>query len=112
MKMVTAIIKPSKLPAVKEALSDKEIFRLTVSEVQGYGQQKGIVEVYRGQEFEVNLISKVKIEIAVNDEFVQPCIDAISSAAKTGEIGDGKIFVMPLENVVRIRTGDQGGQAI
>ncbi len=115
MKYIVAIVQPSRLEAVKEALSKEEVFRLTVSDVQGLGRQKGHTEVYRGHEYEVNLIRKVKIEIAVNDEFVEPTINAIIAAGKSGpegKIGDGKIFVMPLEDVTRIRTGERGSEAI
>ena len=115
MRYIVAIVQPARLEAVKEALSKVEVFRLTVSDVQGIGRQKGHTEVYRGHEYQVNLIRKVKLEIAVNDEFVQPTVDAIVSAARSGEegkIGDGKIFMLPLEDVVRIRTGERGGDAI
>ncbi|MDA0839644.1 MAG: P-II family nitrogen regulator [Planctomycetota bacterium] len=115
MKLIVAIIQPSKLEAVKDALSEVEVFRLTVSDVQGFGRQKGHTEVYRGHEYTVNLLRKVKLEIAVNDDFVEPTIEAIAKAGKTGEegrIGDGKIFVLPLDEVVRIRTGERGAEAI
>jgi nitrogen regulatory protein P-II 1 len=115
MKLIVAIIQPSKLEAVKDALSEVEVFRLTVSDVQGFGRQKGHTEVYRGHEYTVNLLRKVKLEIAVNEDFVEPTIEAIAKAGKTGEegrIGDGKIFVLPLDEVVRIRTGERGGEAI
>lgn len=114
MKLVVAIIQPQKLEQVKQALTENEIHRLTVIDVQGYGQQKGRTEVYRGHEYHVNLLRKVRLEIAVNDEYVKPTVDAILKAAKTGEgkIGDGKIFVMPLDNVIRIRTGEEGKNAI
>lgn len=115
MKYIVAIIQPSRLEAVKEALSKVEVFRLTVSDVQGLGRQKGHTEVYRGHEYQVNLLRKVKLEIAVNEEFVQPTVDAIISGGRTGEegkIGDGKIFILPLEEVVRIRTGERGSEAI
>ena len=115
MKLIVAIIQPSKLEAIKDALSEVEVFRLTVSDVQGFGRQKGHTEVYRGHEYTVNLLRKVKLEIAVNEEFVEPTVNAIVKAGKTGEdgrIGDGKIFVLPLEEVVRIRTGERGGEAI
>ena len=115
MRLIVAIVQPSRLEAVKEALSKVEVFRLTVSDVQGLGRQKGHTEVYRGHEYQVNLIRKVKLEIAVNDEFVQPTIDAIVGAARSGDegkIGDGKIFVLPLEDVIRIRTGERGSDAI
>lgn len=115
MKLIVAVIQPSKLEAVKDALSEVEVFRLTVSDVQGFGRQKGHTEVYRGHEYTVNLLRKVKLEIAVNEEFIEPTVNAIVKAGKTGEdgrIGDGKIFVLPLEEVVRIRTGERGGEAI
>ncbi|MCB1189416.1 MAG: transcriptional regulator [Leptospiraceae bacterium] len=114
MKLIVAIIRPEKLEEVKSELTKNEIFRLTVSDVQGYGQQKGKTEVFRGHEYQVNLLRKVKLEIAVNDEFVKPTIDAILAGAKTGDgkIGDGKIFIMPLEECIRIRTGERGKTAI
>jgi len=115
MKYIIAIVQPSRLEAVKEALSKVEVFRLTVSDVQGLGRQKGHTEIYRGHEYQVNLIRKVKLEIAVNEEFVEPTIAAIIRGSRTGEegkIGDGKIFVLPLEDVIRIRTGERGGEAI
>lgn len=114
MKLIIAIIQPNKLEAVKAELSKNEIYRLTVSDVQGYGQQKGKTTIYRGHEYKVNLLPKVRLEIAVNDEFVKPTVDAILSAARTGEgqIGDGKIFILPIEDVIRIRTGERGSQAI
>jgi len=115
VKYIIAIVQPSRLEAVKDALSKVEVFRLTVSDVQGLGRQKGHTEVYRGHEYQVNLIRKVKLEIAVNEDFVEPTIDAILKGAKTGEegkIGDGKIFVLPLDEVIRIRTGERGSEAI
>lgn len=114
MKLIIAIIKPQKLEDVKAELTKNEINRLTVSDVQGYGQQKGQTEVFRGHEFQVNLLRKVKLEIAVNDEFVQPTIDAILKGARTGEgaIGDGKIMILPMEEIIRIRTGEHGSPAI
>ncbi len=114
MKLVVAIIQPHKLEEVKNELTKNEIYRLTVSDVQGYGQQKGKTEVFRGHEYTVNLLRKVRLEIAVNDEFVKPTIDAILRAAKTGDgkIGDGKIFVLPVEEVIRIRNGERGKAAI
>jgi nitrogen regulatory protein P-II 1 len=115
MKYIVAIIQPSRLEAVKEALSKVAVFRLTVSDVQGLGRQKGHTEIYRGHEYEVNLIRKVKLEIAVNEEFVEPTIEAIIRGARTeeeGKIGDGKIFILPLDDVIRIRTGERGGEAI
>jgi len=115
MKYIVAIVQPSRLEAVKESLSKVEVFRLTVGDVQGLGRQKGHTEVYRGHEYQVNLIRKVKLEIVVNDEFVEPTIEAIIKGGRTGDegkIGDGKIFVMPLDDVVRIRTGERGSEAI
>ena len=115
MKYIIAIVQPSRLEAVKEALSKVEVFRLTVSDVQGIGRQKGHTEVYRGHEYQVNLIRKVKLEIAVNEEFVEPTIEAIIRGARSGpegKIGDGKIFILPLDDVIRIRTGERGGEAI
>ena len=115
MKYIIAIVQPARLEAVKNALSGVEVFRLTVSDAQGLGRQKGHTEVYRGQEYQVNLVQKVRLEIAVNDEFVEPTIEAIVRGGRTGEegkIGDGKIFVMPLEDCVRIRTGERGSEAI
>ncbi len=115
MKYIIAVVQPSRLEAVKDALSNVEVFRLTVSDAQGLGRQKGHTEVYRGHEYQVNLVQKVKLEIAVNDEFVEPTIEAIVRGGRTGEegkIGDGKIFVLPLEDCVRIRTGERGGEAI
>lgn len=112
MKMVVAIIRPEKLNDVKEALFKAEIHKMTVSHVRGCGQQKGYTEEYRGHISNINLLPKVRIEIAVNDEFVKPTVDTIMKAAKTGNIGDGKIFVTPLENVYRIRTGEEGKDAI
>ncbi len=115
MKLILAIIQPSKLDAVKAALNKVEVFRLTVVDVQGFGRQKGQSEVYRGHEFTVNMLRKVQLQIAVNEDFVEPTVNAIIEAARTGEegrIGDGKIFILPLEDVVRIRTGERGPEAI
>jgi nitrogen regulatory protein P-II 1 len=115
MKLVIAIIQPNKLEAVKTALADVEVFRLTVMDVQGFGRQRGHTEVYRGHELSVNLLRKVQLMIGVNDEFLQPTIDAIiqgSRTGTTGEVGDGKVFVLPLEDCIRIRTGERGGEAI
>ncbi len=115
MKYIIAIVQPSRLELVKEALSKVEVFRLTVSDAKGLGRQKGHTEVYRGHEYEVSLVNKVKMEIAVNDAFVESTIDAIVKGGRTapdGKIGDGKIFVLPLEEVVRIRTGERGSEAI
>jgi nitrogen regulatory protein P-II 1 len=115
MKLVIAIIQPNKLEAVKTALAEVEVFRLTVMDVQGFGRQRGHTEVYRGHELSVNLLRKVQLMIGVNDEFLQPTIDAIIKGSRTGaagEVGDGKIFVLPLEDCIRIRTGERGGEAI
>ena len=112
---VLAIIQPQKLEAVKEALSKVAVFRLTIVDVQGFGRQKGHSEVYRGHELTVNLLRKVQLQIAVNEQFVEPTINAIikgGRTGKTGEIGDGKIFVLPLEDCIRIRTGERGSEAI
>lgn len=112
MKMIIAIIQPEKLEEVKEALFHADICKMTVSRVKGCGQQGGFTEHYRGQIRSVNLLEKVKLEIAVNHEFVKPTVKAIIKAAKSGNIGDGKIFVMPLEECIRIRTEDEGDEAI
>lgn len=115
MKLVIAIIQPSRLEAVKEALTEVEVFRLTVMDCQGFGRQKGMTEVYRGHEFTVNLLRKVQLQIAVNEDFVEPTIDAIVKGARSGdkgEIGDGKIFVVPMDDCIRIRTGERGPEAI
>lgn len=115
MKLIIAVIQPNRLEAVKQALADVEVFRLTVMDVQGFGRQKGQSELYRGHEVNVNLVRKVQLMIAVNDNFLQPTIDAIIKGGRTGtsgELGDGKIFVLPLEDCIRIRTGERGGEAI
>ena len=112
MKLIKAIIRPSKLDDVKEALSEKNIEGMTVSEVRGFGRQKGKKEIYRGSEYTVDLLPKIMLEIVSPDELVPDTIQAISNAAKTGKIGDGKIFVLPLDEAVRIRTGEQGQGAI
>ena len=114
MKYVIAVIRPERLDSVKRELQKVEVNRLTVSSASGYGDQKGYLEIYRALELEVNLLEKIKLEIAVNDDFLKPTIDAILQGAKTneGKIGDGKIFVLPLENVIRIRTGETGSEAI
>lgn len=112
MKTVTAIIKPFKLDDVRAALSDLGINGLTVSEVKGFGRQKGHTELYRGAEYQVEYIPKVKLEIAAEDDMVDQIIEAIIGAANTGKIGDGKIFVSDLENVIRIRTGESGPTAL
>jgi nitrogen regulatory protein P-II 1 len=112
MKMVVAIIQPYKLEDVKEALYAADVNLLTVSEVLGHGRQGGAAEVYRGNKETGNLLRKIRLEIAVNEAFVEPTIEAIQSAARTGEVGDGKIFIYDLHEVVRIRTGERGGEAI
>ena len=112
MKLIKAIIRPSKLDDVKEALSEKNIEGMTVSEVRGFGRQKGKKEIYRGSEYTVDLLPKIMLEIVSPDELVPDTIQAISNAAKTGKIGDGKIFVLPLDEAIRIRTGEQGQGAI
>ena len=115
MKYIIAIIQPTRLEAVKSALSNIEVFRLTISDVQGIGRQKGHTETYRGHEYQINFVRKVKLEIAVDDKFVEPTIKAISLAARSGaegKIGDGKIFMLPLEDVMRISTGERGTEAI
>ena len=112
MKLVTAIIKPFKLEEVREALSQLGVQGITVTEVKGFGRQKGHTELYRGAEYVVDFLPKVKIEAAIADELVDRAIEAIEGAARTGKIGDGKIFVSALEQVVRIRTGETGQEAL
>ena len=112
MKLVAAIIKPFKLDDVREALSDIGVTGITVIEVKGFGRQKGHTELYRGAEYVVDFLPKVKLEIAINDDLAEQVIEAISKAANTGKIGDGKIFMYPLEQAVRIRTGETGPDAL
>ena len=112
MKMITAIIKPSRLDAVLDAVTEAGASGLTVTEVRGYGRQRGKTEVYRGAEYEVKLLPKVKLEIAAPSDIVEAVIDAIQASANTGKIGDGKIFVIDLERALRIRTGEQDAAAI
>ncbi len=112
MKRITAIIKPFKLEDVREALSKVGVNGMTVIEVKGFGRQKGHTELYRGAEYVVDFLPKVKLEIAVRDEAVDECIEAILAAAQTGKIGDGKIFIEDLERVIRIRTGEEGPEAL
>ncbi|GLS82363.1 P-II family nitrogen regulator [Paraferrimonas haliotis] len=112
MKLVTAIIKPFKLDDVREAISEIGVDGLTVSEVKGFGRQKGHTELYRGAEYQVDFLPKVKLEIAVHTESVERVIEAITNAAKTGKIGDGKIFVSELSQIIRIRTGEMDVEAI
>ncbi|KXU36453.1 transcriptional regulator [Ventosimonas gracilis] len=112
MKLVTAIIKPFKLDAVREALSEIGVQGITVTEVKGFGRQKGHTELYRGAEYVVDFLPKVKIDVAIDDSQLDRAIEAISNAANTGKIGDGKIFVTALEQAIRIRTGETGANAI
>ncbi|RJQ24035.1 MAG: P-II family nitrogen regulator [Nitrospiraceae bacterium] len=112
MKMIAAVIKPFKLDDVKKALADAGVHGMTVTEVKGFGRQKGHVELYRGTTYEVNFLPKIKIEVAVPDEKIEEIIKAISETARTGEIGDGKIFIYSLDDVLRIRTGERGKEAI
>ena len=115
MKLIVAIIQPSRLEAVKRALTQVEVFRLTLMDVQGFGRQKGHTETFRGHDLAVNLLRKVRLEIAVNDAFVEPTIQAITEGGRTGdagEIGDGKIFILPMDDCIRIRTGERGSEAI
>ena len=112
MKLVSAIIKPFQLDDVREALSEIGVQGITVTEVKGFGRQKGHTELYRGAEYVVDFLPKVKLEVAINDDLIEQVIEAISKAANTGKIGDGKIFVYPLEQAVRIRTGETGPDAL
>ena len=112
MKKIEAVIKPFKLDDVREALSEAGVTGLTVTEVKGFGRQKGHTELYRGAEYVIDFLPKVKIEVIVPDNEVDRCVEAIVTAARTGKIGDGKIFVYPAEQVVRIRTGERGEEAI
>jgi len=112
MKVVKAVIKPFKLEEVKDALSEIGVEGMTVSEVKGFGRQKGHTEIYRGSEYTVDFLPKVKIEIGVADDLTDKVVDAIVGAAQTGKIGDGKIFILPMEECVRIRTGEKGDEAL
>lgn len=112
MKLITAYIQPERLNDVKQCLYAAEVFKISVTNAMGCGQQRGYHETYRGVDIEVNLLKKVRIEIAVNEKFVQPTVDAIIKGARTGKIGDGKIFITSLERCIRIRTGEEGGDAI
>jgi nitrogen regulatory protein PII len=112
MKMLTAIIKPFKLDTVREALADIGVQGMTVSEVRGFGRQKGHTELYRGAEYTVDLLPKIKLEVALPEDMVERAIEAIQKAAKTGQIGDGKIFITALEQTIRIRTGESGDGAV
>jgi len=112
MKLVAAIIKPFKLDDVREALSEIGVTGITVVEVKGFGRQKGHTELYRGAEYVVDFLPKIKVEVAIDDEQLDSVIEAVSNAAKTGKIGDGKVFVYPLEQAIRIRTGESGSEAL
>ena len=112
MKLVTAVIKPFVLEEVKSALEQIGVLGMTVSEVQGYGRQKGHTEVYRGAEYSVDFVPKVRIEVAVDDELAEKVVDAVVGAARTGKIGDGKVWVTPVETVIRVRTGERGADAL
>jgi nitrogen regulatory protein PII len=112
MKKIEAIIKPFKLEDVKEALASIGVEGMTVTEVKGFGRQKGHTEIYRGSEYTVDFLPKIKLEVVLADNLVAPAVEAIIKSAKTGKIGDGKVFVSPVENVVRIRTGETGEQAV
>lgn len=112
MKLIKAIVKPFKLEEVKDALAEIGVEGMTVSEVKGFGRQKGHTEIYRGSEYTVDFLPKSMIEIAVSDELADKVIDKIVDAAKTGKIGDGKVFVLPIEEAIRIRTGDRGDEAV
>ena len=112
MKLIVAIIKPFKLDEVKDALNEIGIVGITVSEVQGFGRQKGHTELYRGAEYIVDFIPKIKLEIVIADDLVSKVVETIVTTAKTGRIGDGKIFVIPMEEAVRIRTGERGNEAV
>ncbi|MDI5932569.1 P-II family nitrogen regulator [Halomonas kalidii] len=112
MKLITAIIKPFKLDDVREALADNGVQGITVTEVKGFGRQKGHTELYRGAEYVVDFLPKVKVEVAVDDTRLEGVLEAICNAANSGKIGDGKVFVTPLEDVIRIRTGERGADAV
>lgn len=112
MKLITAVIKPFRLDDVRNALSEVGVQGMTVTEVKGFGRQKGHTELYRGAEYVVDFLPKVKLEMAVSDDMVDSAVEAISKAAQTGKIGDGKIFIQPLEEVIRIRTGETGSDAV
>jgi nitrogen regulatory protein P-II 1 len=112
MKLVTAIVKPFALEDIKSAVENAGVIGLTVSEVQGYGRQKGHTEVYRGAEYQVDFIPRIKVEVLVNEESVDRVVEGIVNAARTGKIGDGKVWVAPIETVVRVRTGERGADAI
>lgn len=115
MKLILAVIQPGSLEAVKQALAEVQVFRLTIVDVYGFGRQKGHSEVYRGQELTTQLLRKIQLQIAVNEDFVEPTVNAIMRAGRTlpaGRIGDGKIFILPLDDCIRIRTGERGTEAV
>ncbi|NPA52137.1 MAG: P-II family nitrogen regulator [Aquificae bacterium] len=112
MKKIEAIIKPFKLDEVKDALMDVGVYGMTVTETRGFGRQKGHTELYRGAEYVIDFLPKLKIEVVVSDDLVEKVVEAITNAARTGKIGDGKIFIIPVEDVIRIRTGERGTAAI
>ncbi|MBT7892456.1 MAG: P-II family nitrogen regulator [Deltaproteobacteria bacterium] len=112
MKKIEAIIKPFKLEAIKEALNQMNVLGMTVMEVKGFGQQKGHTELYRGAEYQINFVPKVKLEIVAEESKVDPIVDIIIKEAKTGKVGDGKIFISPVDDVIRVRTGERGSDAI
>lgn len=112
MKLITAIVKPFKLDDVRESLSEIGVTGMTVTEVKGFGRQKGHTELYRGAEYVVDFLPKVKVEVAISDDLLDQCLDAISKSASTGKVGDGKVFVVDLQEVVRIRTGETGADAL
>ncbi|MEV3860167.1 P-II family nitrogen regulator [Streptomyces sp. NPDC050095] len=112
MKLITAVVKPFRLDEVKTALQELGVHGLTVTEASGYGRQRGHTEVYRGAEYQVDLVPKVRIEVVVADEDAEPAMDAIVRAARTGKIGDGKVWAVPVESVVRVRTGERGPDAV
>jgi len=112
MKLITAVVKPFKLDDVRTALSEVGVQGMTVTEVKGFGRQKGHTELYRGAEYVVDFLPKVKLELALDDSLVEQAVEAITKAAQTGKIGDGKIFITPLEEIIRIRTGETGSEAI
>ena len=112
MKLVTAIIKPFKLDDVRQALADVGVKGVTVTEVKGFGRQRGHTELYRGAEYVVDFLPKMKVEVAIDDDLLEQVIEVISNTARTGKIGDGKIFIAPLEQVIRIRTGETGPEAV
>jgi nitrogen regulatory protein P-II 1 len=112
MKLITAVVKPYRLDEVKTALQELGVHGLTVTEASGYGRQRGHTEVYRGAEYQVDLVPKVRIEVVVGDEDAEPAMDAIVRAARTGKIGDGKVWAVPVDSVVRVRTGERGPDAV